>query len=98
MDNKTVIVGVFLAMLVVLPFALGGIALATKRRHRQGDATAPSGGGLLGFDELFHPSAHEARLVWEAEQEIPAPAPTPDRGPGVIEEGRRIVIEVPPDR
>lgn len=46
------------------------------------------------MDELFHPSAHNARLAWEQEQIIPAPAPTPDKGPGVIEEGTRIVIEV----
>lgn len=40
---------------------------------------------------LFHPSAGDARLDWQARQQLPAPTPTP--GPGYIEDGR-IVIEI----
>jgi len=43
---------------------------------------------------LFHPSAGDARLDWQARQQLPAPAPTPD-GPGRILDGC-IVIEVGP--
>lgn len=66
----------------------------SRRRQRLGDHDAPSSAGLLGFDDLFHPSAHNARVIWEPEQVIPVPAPTPDKGPGVIEAGSRITIDV----
>ncbi|MGP3536531.1 hypothetical protein ACTU3I_17180 [Microbacterium sp. RD1] len=48
---------------------------------------------------LFHPSAHDARLEWQARQELPAPIPTPGEGPllGLIT-GGRIVIEVGAER
>ncbi len=87
-----VIMWTFLGMLFALPFSLFAVHLDTKRRARRGEP-GPTSGGLLGFDELFHPAAHEARLVWEAEVELPAPAPTPGDGPGVIQ-GRRIAIEI----
>jgi hypothetical protein len=84
---------IVLVLSVPLIFVL--VSISTHRRQRSDGADAGSSGGLLGFDELFQPSAHEARLVWEAEQEIPVPAPTPDKGHGVIEGGSRITIEVP---
>jgi hypothetical protein len=40
---------------------------------------------------LFHPSAGDARLDWQARQQLPAP--TPATGPGRIDDGR-IVIEI----
>jgi hypothetical protein len=46
---------------------------------------------------LFHPSAHDAKLDWQTRQQLPAPAPTPGEGPGLIEHNR-IVIEVPAAR
>lgn len=83
-----------IAIILSVPAVFAAVAFSTRRRHRAGDHDAPSSAGLLGFDELFHPSAHNARIIWEAEQEIPVPAPTPDKGPGVIEAGARITIEV----
>ena len=83
-----------IALILGIPVLLVSVAYSAQKLQRSGDRSALSSGGLLGFDELFHPSAHNARIAWEAEQEIPAPAPTPDKGPGVIEAGSRIVIEV----
>ncbi|CAO1654110.1 hypothetical protein I6E81_07590 [Salinibacterium sp. NG22] len=37
-----------------------------------------SGGFIAPFDEVFHPTAYSAHLLWEAEQSIPAPAPDSD--------------------
>ena len=83
-----------IVVVLLVPIVFGAVGIAARRRHRVGDTTAPSSAGLLGFDELFHPSAHNARVTWEAEQQIPAPAPTPGKGPGVIDGSGRIVIEV----
>ena len=85
--------GTILTVLAI-PVVFAGVGFSTRRRQRGDTHSQPSSGGLLGFDELFHPSAHNARAVWEAEQEIPIPAPTLDRGPGVIEARRRIVLEL----
>ena len=92
MDNKALIMWAFIGMLTVLPVLMAALGHSVRRQSRNG--SAPSSGGLLGIDEFFYPSAHNARAVWEAEQIIPAPAPTPDKGPGVIEAGARITIEV----
>ncbi|WP_106814706.1 hypothetical protein [Microbacterium timonense] len=82
----------FIAILIALPPLFVWFALDTHRRRRRGETPAHSSGGLLGIDELFHPTADSARAVWDAEQITPAPAPLPGDGPGVIE-GNRIVIE-----
>lgn len=61
-----------------------------KRKHRS------VGSGMLGVvDEVFRPQTHEAQLVWEAQQELPAPAPLPGDGP--LDAGR-IRITLPPPR
>lgn len=83
-----------IALILGIPVLLVSVAYSAQKLQRSGDRSALSSGGLLGFDELFHPTAYDARIQWEAEQEIPAPAPTPDRGPGVIEYGSRITIVV----
>lgn len=88
----TVMVWGALTLLALLPLYFAWIAWDTHRRRRRGEAVTHSSGGLLGFDDVWRPSAAEAHAVWEAEQITPAPSPVPDDGPGVIT-GDRIVIE-----
>ena len=54
------------------------------------------GGGFVGaaFDDAFHPDAKEARLIWETQTELPAPAPAPGDPPFDPEAGR-ITIMLP---
>jgi hypothetical protein len=81
MEIGEVVMWGFLAMLVVLPVSMMWMAFDTHRRRRRGEEVSHSSGGLLGMDEMWHPSAENARAVWDAEQI-----------PGVID-GNRIVIE-----
>jgi hypothetical protein len=83
-----------IVIVLSIPVVFAGVGFSMRRRQSSDTHSQLSSGGLLGFDELFHPSAHEARIVWEAEQEIPVPAPTPDKGPGIIEADRRIVVSI----
>ena len=63
------------------------------RRQLEGGGGSFAGVGV-GLDAVWRPSADEARADWEAQVEIPAPAPTPgDKG---RLRGGRIVIEVDP--
>lgn len=82
----------FLAMLAVMPIAMLWGFVHERRKRARGETTAISSGSLLGFDDIWRPSAAEAQGIWVAEQITPAPAPIPGDGPGVIE-GNRIVIE-----
>ncbi|MEH3090247.1 MAG: hypothetical protein PGN24_11870 [Microbacterium arborescens] len=91
---KDVVGWLSVAIVVSVPIILLAVAFTSHRNQRSGRPDALSSGGLLKFDELFHPTAHAARIQWEAEQEIPIPAPTPDKGPGVILEGNKITIEI----
>ncbi len=56
------------------------------------------GGGFMGagFDEVFHPNAKEARLIWEIQAELPAPAAVAEDPPFDLEAGR-ITIMLPRD-
>lgn len=92
MDVGEVMMWGFGTIAALLPVYFLWFAIDTRRRRTRGEASSHSSGGLLGIDEFFHPSADNARAVWEAEQITPAPAPVPGDGPGVIE-GNRIVIE-----
>lgn len=72
-----------------------GILLAPRlarenlRRQREGGGGAFGGVGA-GMDAVWRPSAEEAHARWEAQVELPAPAPSPgdrglDDGPFVID-------------
>lgn len=82
-----------LLLLACLPVVAGAVGLSVHRDRRR-TGRALSAGALGGIDEFFHPAAHEARLIWEAEQVLPLPMPSPDRGPGIIEDGARVTIVV----
>lgn len=73
-----------LAWFVAMPWLVS----AEKRRQRQRVQARVIGP----FDEIFHPSAYQANIVWEVQTEAPAPAPLP--GDKALQDGR-IVIRVP---
>lgn len=52
--------------------------------------------GLMGaaFDEVFHPDAKEARLVWELEQELPVEIENSEDSPYIDLENNKIVISL----
>ncbi len=83
-----------IAIGVALAATAGVLALTplirrdTRRRWAKG-----IGGGGLGsaFDAVWRPSAEDAHADWEAQVEMPAPAPSP--GDEALEDGR-IVIEL----
>ncbi len=79
-----------LAALLVVSLALMPWDLRRQRERRRRIVPAGLVGGI---DEVFHPEAHEALLVWEAQLEAPAPAPTPGAPP--FPDGR-IVLRLPP--
>lgn len=89
--GQVVMVG-FLTVLFALPVYFLWFAFDSYRRRRRGETPTHSSGGMAAIDMVFQPTAEDARVVWEAEQIMPAPAPAPGDGPGVIE-GNRIVIE-----
>ena len=82
---------------VIVLLAVGGLAFAPRlkrdnlRRQLQGGGGSLSGIGA-GFDVVWRPSADEARAQWEAQVEMPAPAPTPG-DKGRLRDGR-IVIDL----
>lgn len=61
--------------------------------RRRNPRTVPIGGLVAPLDEVFHPAAFEANLIWEAEKVIPAPAPDGDDTRPDLASGRiRIVV------
>ena len=48
------------------------------REKRRNPRRAAAGGLIAPFDEVFHPTAYSANLLWEAEQSIPAATPDAD--------------------
>jgi hypothetical protein len=82
---------------VAAGIAVAAVALAPRLRRDNLRRQAEGGGGSFagvgaGLDAVWRPSADEARAGWEAQVEMPAPAPTPG-DKGRMEDGR-IVIEV----
>lgn len=88
-----------LAAVMAVTAAMIALAPRLKRDHlrRQLDGTAGGslGGVGAGFDSVWRPSAEDAHAQWEAQVEMPAPAPTPgDKG---RIEGGRLVIRIDED-
>ena len=72
--------------------ALVLVTLAPRLLRRQLDRRLEGAGGSLsgvggGFDSVWRPSAEEAHAEWEAQIEMPAPAPTPG-DKGHLDDGR----------
>ncbi|NYE20499.1 hypothetical protein [Microbacterium immunditiarum] len=85
---------IVLGGLVVGAIAL--VALAPRLQRDNLRRQLEGGGGSLagiggGLDAVWRPSAEEAHAQWEAQVEMPAPAPTP--GDGYLD-GGTIVISV----
>lgn len=82
------------AVVIIVAATASVLALAplihrdTRRRWEKGIA----GGGLgSALDAVWRPTAEDARAQWDAQVELPAPAPSPgDKG---LDDGR-IVIEL----
>jgi len=72
------IAGVVL-LLLIFPFVYPRWRRWEIARERKRNPRRRSRGGLIApFDEVFHPTAYSANLIWEAEQSMPAPAPNAD--------------------
>ncbi|KRC62435.1 hypothetical protein ASE14_00930 [Agromyces sp. Root81] len=82
--------GIFVAPLSIWFLSLPWIVQAEKRRQ----ARSVQSGVIGTFDEIFHPEAHAANVIWEAQKELPAPLPLP--GDKALNSGR-IRIELPPE-
>lgn len=59
---------------IALAAALPLIVSDTRKRRARGLGGSLSGVGT-GFDAVWRPSADEANALWEAQVELPAPAP-----------------------
>ena len=88
----------WIGLAAVLAIGVAGAAATpallrdARRRQRRGVGGSLSGiaGGM---DAIWRPSAEAAHAQWEAQLELPAPAPTPgDKGDL---DGGPVVIEVP---
>lgn len=61
------------------------------RNRRNGTRRTVTAGMVGGIDEVFHPNAHQAALRWEAQQELPAPAPDSDKNRPDLVAGRVVI-------
>jgi len=80
---------VLLAAVLAVSFALLPLGLRRQRDRRR---RAVPTGVFGGLDEVFHPEAHESRLVWDARLEASEPMPAPGEPPFP---GGRITVVVP---
>ena len=85
---------VVVAMVAAITVALVALAPRLKRDQLRKQLDGTAGGSLAGvgggFDAVWRPSAEEAHAAWEAQVELPAPAPTPG-DKGRIEDGRLVI-------
>jgi hypothetical protein len=94
---------------VELVIIIGGVALTVaylfayprwrrweiERDHARRGRSVPVGGLVAPFDEIFHPTAYEANLLWDAQTELPAPAPNSDGNRPNLASGK-ITLVIPP--
>ena len=86
-------IAVVFGMIPMLLFT--GLRHVFSRRSIEEKYRGMANGGLVGvFDAVWSPSAHEASQERDRQQRASIPAPTPDKGPGVMGADGRIVIEV----
>ena len=62
-----------------------------ERNRRNGTRRTVTSGMVGGIDEVFHPNAHQAQLIWEAQQELPVPAPDSDKNRPDLEAGTVVI-------
>lgn len=75
-------VGTVIALVVGVALAIAFVALPwlmPKQRRRH--ARSIQHGAIDPLDEIYHPSGHETKQIWEAQAELPAPAPDPGDPP-----------------
>ena len=84
-----VVVGGALLLLVAFMLWLPG----HLRRHPEQRGSGGAVSGLVGgFDEVYAPTAHDARRALDEEHHLVQPAPTPDGDKGIS--GGRVRIEL----
>ncbi len=86
-------IGVVFGMIPVLGFV--ALRHAFSRRPVEEKYRDTMSGGLVGvFDAVWSPTAHEANQDRDRQQRASIPAPTPDKGPGRMDEEGKITIEI----
>ncbi|WP_127474931.1 hypothetical protein [Microbacterium sulfonylureivorans] len=85
-----VVVASVTATTVVLIVLAPRIKRDQLRKQLDGTAGGSLAGVGSGFDSVWRPSAEEAHAAWEAQVEMPAPAPSPG-DKGRIEDGRLVI-------
>lgn len=86
------VIGIVFSMIPIL--LIGGLRRALSGKpieEKYRDST--SGGIAGGFDAVWSPTANEADQERDRQQRASVPAPTPDKGPDRMDEGR-ITIEL----
>jgi hypothetical protein len=86
----------WLIIVTVLVLVVVAIALAPRLKRDNLRRQLDGGGGSFagvgaGFDAVWRPSADEARADWEAQVEMPAPAPSPG-DKGGVDDGRIVIV------
>lgn len=83
-----------LTTVAVTAVVLVALAPRFKREQLRKQLEGTAGGSLAGvgsgFDSVWRPSAEDAHADWEAQVEMPAPAPSPG-DKGRIEDGRLVI-------
>lgn len=83
-----------LTTVAVTTVVLVALAPRFKREQLRKQLEGTAGGSLAGvgsgFDSVWRPSAEDAHADWEAQVEMPAPAPSPG-DKGRIEDGRLVI-------